>query len=72
MSIRVATVRTQHAAPVTVRTCYDLLDVCLAGGISDFTEGKYVDQRDDAAAYDEAQRRQADYLLDQIGCHSRP
>lgn len=68
MSTPVATVPTQHAPPATVLTCYELLHACLAGGISDFTEGKYVDARSDAAAYAAAQHRQAEYLLDEIAC----
>ena len=51
-----------------VRSCYDVLDLCRGCGITDFTDGKYVDQRRGRLAYLEAQRRQADYLLDQIDC----
>jgi len=53
-----------------VTACYDVLDLCRACGITDFTDGKYVDQRNDRTAYLEAQRRQAEYLLDQIDCRS--
>lgn len=60
--------RRVHEPSATVRTCYDLLHVCLAGGVSDFTDGKYVDDRNDTSAYLAAQRRQAEYLLDEIGC----
>ena len=51
-----------------VRSCYDVLDVCTYCGISDFTDGKYIDPRNDRQTYLAAQRRQADYLLDQIDC----
>jgi cyclopropane-fatty-acyl-phospholipid synthase len=54
-------------APV-VYTCYEVLDLCPAGGVHDFTDGKYVDDRNDRSAYLAAQRRQAEYLLDQIHC----
>jgi cyclopropane fatty-acyl-phospholipid synthase-like methyltransferase len=37
-------------------------------GMTDFTDGKYVDDRDDWAAYVAAQERQAEYLLDQAHC----
>jgi cyclopropane fatty-acyl-phospholipid synthase-like methyltransferase len=49
--------------------CYDVLDLCLAGGVQDFTDGKYVDDRNNRRGYLAAQRRQADYLLDQVGCY---
>jgi cyclopropane fatty-acyl-phospholipid synthase-like methyltransferase len=55
--------------------CYDVLDLCLAGGISDFTDGKYntdgkyFDDRNNRQAYLAAQFRQAEYLLDQAGCY---
>jgi cyclopropane fatty-acyl-phospholipid synthase-like methyltransferase len=55
------------AAPAVV-SCYDVLDLCRACGIIDFTDGKYVDDGNDRQAYLAAQRRQADYLLDEIGC----
>jgi cyclopropane fatty-acyl-phospholipid synthase-like methyltransferase len=51
-----------------VRSCYDVLDLCRGCGITDFTDGKYLDDRKDRQAYVAAQRRQADYLLDQIDC----
>jgi cyclopropane-fatty-acyl-phospholipid synthase len=41
-----------------------------ACGLTDFTDGKYVDDRNDRAAYLEAQERQAEYLLDQARCGS--
>jgi cyclopropane fatty-acyl-phospholipid synthase-like methyltransferase len=55
------------AAPAVV-ACYDVLDLCRGCGITDFTDGKYIDGRRGRRAYLAAQRRQADYLLDQIGC----
>src|SRR3972149_6233035 len=39
-------------------------------GVSDLTDGKYVDDRNDRAAYLAAQYRQAEYLLDQVHCRS--
>lgn len=51
-----------------VRTCYDLLTVVPACGLTDFTDGKYVDDRNDGASYLAAQERQAEYLLDQARC----
>jgi cyclopropane fatty-acyl-phospholipid synthase-like methyltransferase len=59
---------TQAPTAAAVVACYDVLDLCRACGIQDFTDGKYVDDRNDRAAYVAAQGRQADYLLDQIGC----
>ena len=52
----------------TVRTCYNLLDVAPLCGVTDLTDGKYVDDRNDRAAYLAAQHRQAEYLLDQVRC----
>jgi cyclopropane-fatty-acyl-phospholipid synthase len=54
-------------APAVV-SCYDVLEVCRACGVTDFTDGKYVGDRHDRDAYLAAQQRQADYLLDQIDC----
>ncbi|MEX0641359.1 MAG: class I SAM-dependent methyltransferase, partial [Pirellulales bacterium] len=51
-----------------VRTCYDLLEVMRAAGMTDFTDGKYLDDRNDRSAYLAAQERQAEYLLDQARC----
>src|SRR6185295_4515528 len=51
-----------------VVSCYDVLDVGRGCGITDFTDGKYVDDRNDRDAYPDAQQRQANYLLDQIDC----
>jgi cyclopropane-fatty-acyl-phospholipid synthase len=59
----------QPVAP-TVQTCYSMLDVAPLCGVSDFTDGKYVDQRDDRAAYLAAQHRQAEYLLNQARCQA--
>ena len=52
--------------PKTVITCYDLLNVALAGGISDFTDGKYFGKSD--ISYEEAQVNQAQYLLNEAHC----
>jgi len=49
-----------------VVTCYDMLDVAFLGGITDFTDGKYG--CDVGLSYDLAQRRQANWLLDEIRC----
>jgi cyclopropane fatty-acyl-phospholipid synthase-like methyltransferase len=51
-----------------VRTCYDLLTVVPACGLTDFTDGKYIDDGNDPAAYLAAQERQAEYLLDEVRC----
>jgi cyclopropane-fatty-acyl-phospholipid synthase len=59
---------TERGAAPTVRTCYDVLDVARACGVTDFTDGKYVDDHNDRAAYLAAQERQAEYLLDQARC----
>ena len=53
----------------TVRTCYDLMTVAPVCGVTDLTDGKYLDDRNDGAAYLAAQERQAEYLLDQACCH---
>jgi cyclopropane fatty-acyl-phospholipid synthase-like methyltransferase len=37
-------------------------------GVTDLTDGKYVDERNDRTAYVAAQERQAEYLLDQALC----
>lgn len=54
----------------TVFTCYELLSIAPAGGVVDFTDGRYVDDRNDRDAYLAAQARQAEYLLDQVACAS--
>jgi cyclopropane fatty-acyl-phospholipid synthase-like methyltransferase len=61
---------TAKTAPTAdaVISCYDVLDLCRGCGITDFTDGKFIDDRNDRPAYLEAQRRQANYLLDQIDC----
>ena len=59
---------TERRTAPTVQTCYDLLTVVPACGLTDFTDGKYVDDRNDRAAYVAAQERQAEYLLDQVRC----
>jgi cyclopropane-fatty-acyl-phospholipid synthase len=54
-----------------VRTCYDLLTVLPACGVTDLTDGKYLDRdslRLSHAAYLAAQERQVEYLLDQARC----
>jgi cyclopropane-fatty-acyl-phospholipid synthase len=67
-----ATVTAERQAPIsvapTVRTCYSLLDVAPLCGVTDLTDGKYVDDRNDRAAYLAAQQRQADFLLDEVRC----
>jgi cyclopropane fatty-acyl-phospholipid synthase-like methyltransferase len=70
-----ATVATMPAAEIctapTVRTCYDVLDVAPLCGVTDLTDGKYLDRQSpqhDRATYLAAQQRQAEYLLDQANC----
>jgi cyclopropane fatty-acyl-phospholipid synthase-like methyltransferase len=58
---------TVHTAEA-VTTCYEVLDLCRGCGISDFTDGVYLDDRNSRGGYLAAQRRQAEYLLDQIDC----
>lgn len=65
--IRVRKPTRQEVAPA-VRSCYDVLELCVACGISDFSDGKYLDDRKGRRAYLAAQARQTDYLLDQIDC----
>jgi cyclopropane-fatty-acyl-phospholipid synthase len=60
-----------RGAPSTVRACYDLMTVAPACDITDFTDGKYGDDRRPRrgrATYLAAQERQAEYLLDQAQC----
>ncbi|HEX2473556.1 MAG TPA: class I SAM-dependent methyltransferase [Lacipirellulaceae bacterium] len=57
----------QSTSP-TVRLCYDLLDIAPLCGVSDLTDGKYLDDCNDRSAYLAAQERQAEYLLDQALC----
>src|SRR5688572_19941115 len=70
-----ATVATMPTAELstapTVRTCYDLLDIAPLCGVTDLTDGKYLDgqsQQHDRTIYLAAQERQAEYLLDQAKC----
>jgi cyclopropane fatty-acyl-phospholipid synthase-like methyltransferase len=49
----------------TVVDCYDLLELSLLCGIEDYTDGIY--EGNPARPYEEAQRCQHDYLLDQLG-----
>ncbi|WP_197526902.1 SAM-dependent methyltransferase [Pirellulimonas nuda] len=49
-----------------VRSCYDVLSLWPACGLSDFTDGKYAPgEPNSRRAYLAAQHRQAEYLLDQ-------
>jgi cyclopropane fatty-acyl-phospholipid synthase-like methyltransferase len=66
-SIATAPATNRDTAPV-VRACYDLLTVVPACGLTDLTDGKYVDDRNDWASYLAAQERQTEYLLDQVRC----
>ncbi|HEY3395913.1 MAG TPA: hypothetical protein VGK58_24635, partial [Lacipirellulaceae bacterium] len=59
---------TERGTAPTVRICYDLLDVAPLCGVTDLTDGKYLDERNDRSAYLAAQERQAEYLLDQALC----
>lgn len=53
----------------TVVMCYHLLDLSVAGGVHDFTEGLYEQgESRSGAAYLRAQWRQSEYLLDEIRC----
>jgi len=65
-----ARLRTVPSVAPTVRTCYNLMDVAPLCGVTDFTDGKYVDDRNDRAAYLAAQHRQAEYLLDHVHCRA--
>ena len=51
----------------TVVLCYDLLDIAVAGGIQDFTDGMYYGNPD--LDYEIAQNNQTNWLLDQIRCN---
>jgi cyclopropane fatty-acyl-phospholipid synthase-like methyltransferase len=54
-----------------VQTCYDLLTVLPACGVTDLTDGKYRDGDSlhlSRASYLAAQERQVEYLLDQAHC----
>ncbi len=50
----------------TVVNCYELFDAALAGGVEDFTDGKYFNNP--GLPYQQAQKNQAEWLLDQIKC----
>ena len=53
--------------PHAVVSCYALLDKLFPNsGLLDYTEGIYHENPD--TSYEQAQRNQAEYLLDQIGC----
>ena len=67
--VKVASQNNLGNASKTVRTCYDLLDVALAGGIEDFTDGKYLG--DPSLSYEEAQNNQVEWLLDTRKAASR-
>jgi cyclopropane-fatty-acyl-phospholipid synthase len=61
----------ERGNPATVRACYDLMTVATACEITDFTDGKYLDDNPrpyDAAGYLAAQEWQAEFLLDQACC----
>ena len=62
--------QTDCADVQTVVDCYDVLDLCVRGGVRDFTDGKYTSERNDRAAYLAAQCLQAEFLLDQVRCSS--
>ncbi len=67
-TLRAPSVPAPPRTSAVVRNCYDVLDLCRGCGITDFTDGKYIEERNDYRAYIEAQQRQADYLLDEAGC----
>lgn len=50
----------------TVIRCYDLLDAATVGGVEDFTDGKYFNNPN--LPYQQAQKNQAEWLLNQIKC----
>src|SRR5688572_32797610 len=58
----------ERGTAATVRACYDLMTVAPACDITDFTDGKYDDDRNDTAAYTAAQAQQAEFLLNQARC----
>lgn len=68
MATAISLPQAERASVANVRTCYDVLTVLPACGITDFTDGKYVDDRNDRDSYLAAQLRQAEYLLDQANC----
>lgn len=69
LSPRTAAALAPATTPTTrVESCYDVLDLCRACGIDDFTDGIYDVADESRAAYLAAQQRQANYLLDQVDC----
>jgi cyclopropane fatty-acyl-phospholipid synthase-like methyltransferase len=70
MAVAIEVRKSPRVGTQAVKSCYDVLDLCRACGVSDFTDGKYIDDRNDRTAYLDAQRRQAEFLLDQIDCLS--
>jgi len=50
--------------PKTVIRCYELLDAAIAGGVKDFTDGMYLG--DPTIPYVQAQKNQADWLINQV------
>lgn len=68
MATATAMPATERVTAPEVRTCYDLMTVAPVCGVTDLTDGKYVDRRNDGAAYLEAQARQAEFLLDEVRC----
>jgi cyclopropane-fatty-acyl-phospholipid synthase len=66
-SVATAPATVEGTAPI-VHTCYNLLTVMPACGLTDLTDGKYVDDHNDQASYLAAQEQQAEYLLDQVRC----
>jgi cyclopropane fatty-acyl-phospholipid synthase-like methyltransferase len=68
MATAVALPTKEPVTAVAVRTCYDLMTVAPACGITDLTDGKYTDEGDNESSYLAAQARQAEYLLDEAGC----
>jgi cyclopropane fatty-acyl-phospholipid synthase-like methyltransferase len=68
MATAIATPRQECMTAAAVRTCYDLMTVAPVCGVTDLTDGKYLDERNDQAGYLAAQQRQAEFLLDQAGC----
>lgn len=58
-----------HHGSEAIARCYDLLDIMRLAGITDLTEGIYTSGNPFCKqVYLAAQRRQADYLLDEIRC----
>jgi cyclopropane fatty-acyl-phospholipid synthase-like methyltransferase len=71
MSTAVAKPIAERGTAATVCACYDLMTVAPACDITDFTDGKYLDDASPQltrTAYLAAQQRQAEYLLDEARC----